>query len=96
MTKQDLVNQISEKTGIDKFDVSATMEAAFSLIKANMSNGENLYVRGFGSFIVKKQKEKKARNISKGTEHIVPARYKPAFKPSPEFISLVRSTLKFE
>lgn len=94
MTKQDLVKQISEKTGVDRFEVSATIEAAFSLIKLNMSNGENLYVRGFGSFVVRKQAEKKARNISKGTVHMVPARYKPGFKPSPEFVALVRSKLK--
>ena len=63
MTKADVINEISEKTGIDKLDVQATVEAFFSVVKTSMADGENIYVRGFGSFVNKKRAKKIARNI---------------------------------
>ena len=63
MTKADVIAEIAEKTGIDKADVSTTVEAFFSVVKNSMANGENIYVRGFGSFVNKKRARKIARNI---------------------------------
>lgn len=85
MTKAEIVNEIAKTTGIDKASVLATVESLMDVIKASLANGENVYLRGFGSFIVKQRAEKTARNISKNTSLIVPAHNIPAFKPCPEF-----------
>ena len=71
MTKADVINEISDKTGIDKADVQASVEAFFTVVKNNMANGENVYVRGFGSFVNKKRAKKIARNISKNTAIVI-------------------------
>ena len=94
MTKADIISQISEKTGIEKNDVSTTVEAFFSVVKENMSSGENIYVRGFGSFVNKKRAQKVARNISKNTAIIIDAHYIPSFKPSKEFVEQVKTNVK--
>ncbi len=94
MTKAEVISEIADKTGIDKADVSATVEAFFTVIKDNMSEGENIYVRGFGSFINKKRAKKVARNISKNTAIIIDEHYVPAFKPSKVFIEKIRSSKK--
>jgi DNA-binding protein HU-beta len=94
VTKLDIINQIAEKTGIDKSDVTASVEAFFSIVKSNMSNGHNIYVRGFGSFINKKRKKKVARNISRNTAIIIDEHYIPSFKPAKIFISKIKNSDK--
>ncbi|MFA6780454.1 MAG: HU family DNA-binding protein [Paludibacteraceae bacterium] len=90
MTKADIVNEISKSTGIDKLDVLKTVESFMDEVKKSLSNGENVYLRGFGSFIVKKRAEKTARNISKNTTIIIPEHNIPAFKPAKTFVSEVK------
>lgn len=91
MTKADVINEISEMTGIARRDVSVTVEALMQVIRTNMSEkGENVYMRGFGSFIVKKRAEKTARNISKNTTLIIPEHNIPAFKPAKSFLQLMK------
>lgn len=94
MTKAEVISEIADKTGIDKADVSASVEAFFSVIKDNMAAGENVYVRGFGSFINKKRAKKVARNISKNTAIIIDEHYVPAFKPSKMFVEKIKSSKK--
>ena len=94
VTKAEAIAAISEKTGIDKASVSTTIEAFFVTVKETMSEGEALYVRGFGSFVNKKRAAKKARNISKKTTVTVPEHYVPSFKPSKEFVDLIKSKIK--
>ena len=85
MTKADIVNEISKKTGIDKATVLTTVEAFMESVKESLINDENVYLRGFGSFILKRRAEKTARNISKNTTIIIPAHNIPAFKPAKTF-----------
>ena len=92
MTKAEVINEIAEKTGIDKADVSATVEAFFSVVKNTMSDGENIYVRGFGSFVNKKRARKVARNISKNTAIIIDEHYIPSFKPSKVFVEKIKTS----
>ncbi|GJM29917.1 MAG: integration host factor subunit beta [Cyclobacteriaceae bacterium] len=94
MTKADVITEIAEKTGIDKADVSTTVEAFFSVVKNSMSNGENIYVRGFGSFVNKKRARKIARNISRNTAIIIDEHYIPSFKPSKVFIEKIKNSDK--
>ena len=82
MTKADIVNEISKKTGIEKVTVQKTVEAFMESVKESLVSNQNVYLRGFGSFIVKKRAEKKARNISKNTTIVIPEHYIPAFRPS--------------
>ena len=90
MTKADIVNEISRTTGIEKVAVQATVEAFMESIKNSVVEGKNVYLRGFGSFIVKTRAQKTARNISKNTTIIIPAHSIPAFKPAKTFITQVR------
>lgn len=90
MTKADIVNEISKSTGIEKITVQKTVEAFMEQIKSSLSANENVYLRGFGSFIVKERAQKTARNISKNTTIIIPAHNIPAFKPAKVFISKVK------
>ena len=92
MTKADVIGQISDQTGIDKADVSATVEAFFSVIKNSMADGNNVYVRGFGSFVNKKRARKVARNISKNTAIIIDAHFIPSFKPSKVFVEKIKNS----
>jgi len=85
MTKADIVNEISKSTGIDKATVLSTVEAFMETVKNSLSSEENVYLRGFGSFIVKERAEKTARNISKNTTIVIPAHSIPAFKPAKSF-----------
>ncbi len=96
MTKADVINEIADKTGIDKADVQASVEAFFSVVKNNMINGENVYVRGFGSFINKKRARKIARNISKNTAMVIGEHYIPTFKPSKLFVEKVKNSSKIK
>lgn len=94
MTKADLVSEIAEKTGIEKVAVSATIESFMNSIKVSLEKGENVYLRGFGSFIVKKRAKKTGRNISKNTTIIIPEHFIPAFKPAKVFVDRVKSKVK--
>ncbi len=96
MTKADVINEISDKTGIDKADVQASVEAFFTVVKNNMANGENVYVRGFGSFINKKRAKKIARNISKNTAIVIDEHYVPSFKPSKIFVEKIKRSTKIK
>lgn len=90
MTKAEVISEISNKTGLEKVDVQETIEAFFKVVKNAMVEGENVYVRGFGSFIVRKRAEKTARNISKNTAIIIPEHYVPTFKPAKVFVEKVK------
>jgi DNA-binding protein HU-beta len=94
MTKADIISEISTKTGIEKVDVQETVEAFFKVIKSSMISGENVYVRGFGSFVVKKRAQKTARNISKNTAIIIPEHFVPSFKPAKVFVEKVKNNTK--
>lgn len=91
MTKADIINQISKETGIEKVSVQKTVEAFMDTVKESLEKGNNVYLRGFGSFIVKHRAEKTARNISKNTSIIIPAHNIPAFKPSKTFVNQVKN-----
>ena len=87
MTKADIINEIATETGISKKDVSAVVESFMDGIKDSfLDKKENVYLRGFGSFIVKHRAEKTARNISKNTTITIPAHDFPSFKPAKTFI----------
>jgi DNA-binding protein HU-beta len=94
MTKAEIIAEISSKTGIEKVDVQETVEAFFKVVKSSMVSGENVYVRGFGSFVVKKRAKKTARNISKNTAIIIPEHFVPSFKPAKTFVEKVKSGAK--
>ena len=94
MTKAEIITEISNKTGIEKVDVQEAIEAFFKVVKNSMVNGENVYVRGFGSFVVKKRAKKTARNISKNTTVVIPAHYIPAFKAAKTFADRVKRNVK--
>ena len=85
MTKADIVSDIQQKTGIDKATILTTVEAFMETVKESLTKEENVYLRGFGSFIVKKRAQKTARNISKNTTIIIPEHNIPAFKPAKTF-----------
>lgn len=85
MTKADIVNEIAKTTGIDRHAVLSVVEQFMTVVKDSVAHGENVYLRGFGSFIVKTRAEKTARNISKNTTLIIPAHNIPAFKPANSF-----------
>ena len=90
MTKAEIVSEIASKTGIDKREVLMVVESLMDTIKTTMTNGEEVFLRGFGSFIIKRRAEKTARNISKNTAMIVPAHNIPAYKPAKEFQEKVK------
>ena len=91
MTKADLVSNISDQLGIDKADVQATIENFMKEIKVSLEKGENVYLRGFGSFVVKKRAEKTGRNISKNITIKIPAHSIPSFKPAKIFVEDVKN-----
>ena len=94
MTKADIVAKISEKLGLEKGDVQATVEALMEEVKTSLEGGDNVYLRGFGTFVVKKRAEKVGRNISKNTTVIIPAHFIPAFKPAKTFSERVKKNVK--
>lgn len=91
MRKADLISEISDKTGIPKVDVMVTLETMFKEIKKTLIGGENIYIRGFGSFITKKRAAKIGRNIKKNIAVEIPEHYIPAFKPAKEFVQEVKN-----
>ncbi len=94
MTKADIVKEICQNTGIEKVTVEKAVEAFMETVKDSLTGGNNVYLRGFGSFIVKNRAAKTARNISKNTTMIVPAHNIPAFKPANEFVAQVKEKVK--
>ncbi|MCC7454535.1 MAG: integration host factor subunit beta [Crocinitomix sp.] len=93
MTKADIVAKIADQTGIEKVAVLATVEAFMDSVKGSLAEGNNVYLRGFGSFIVKKRAEKTGRNISKGVSIIIPAHSIPSFKPAKTFVEEVKNNV---
>lgn len=93
MRKADLVNAISEKTGVAKVDVLVSLEALFKEIKTSLQTGENVYVRGFGSFVIKKRAKKIGRHIKKGKAIEIPEHFIPSFKPAKIFVEQVKSNV---
>ncbi len=85
MTKAEVINEIVAKTGVEKAAVQQTIESFFKIVKASMIEGNNIYFRGFGSFVLKKRARKVARNISKNTAMIIDEHYIPRFKPAKVF-----------
>ena len=90
MTKADIVNEIAKRTGAQKNEVLSTVEGFMEVVKESLVKGENVYLRGFGSFIIKRREEKTARNISKNTTIIIPAHNIPSFKPAKSFLAEVK------
>ena len=93
MTKADIVKNISDKTGMDKSDVQMIAEKLMDEVKNSLKKKENVYLRGFGSFIIKKRAEKTGRNISKNIAVVIPAHNIPAFKPSKTFVNSVKQNV---
>ena len=94
MTKADIVAEIAEKTGLEKVDVQTTVEAFMKEVKESLEGGENVYLRGFGSFIIKERAKKTGRNISKNTTIIIPAHNIPSFKPAKVFLDSVKTKVE--
>ena len=93
MTKADIVKNISDKTGMEKSDVQMIAEKLMDEVKNSLKKNENVYLRGFGSFIIKKRAEKTGRNISKNIAVVIPAHNIPAFKPSKTFVNSVKQNV---
>jgi len=96
MTKADIVANISEKLGMEKTDVQAIIETFMTEVKDSLESGDNVYLRGFGSFIIKTRAEKTGRNISKNTTIKIPAHNIPAFKPAKVFVEGVKTNVDVE
>ena len=94
MTKADLISEITEQTGVEKIAVQATVESLMTTIIDVMESGENVYLRGFGSFVIKKRAEKTGRDISKNTTIIIPEHFVPTFKPAKTFVEGVKNKIK--
>jgi DNA-binding protein HU-beta len=94
MTKADIVSEIAAETGMDKVSVVASVDAFMEVVKRRMLAGENIYLRGFGTFLIKKRRRKTARNISRNTTIIIPEHNVPAFKPSKTFLQQVGESVK--
>ena len=96
MTKAELVNAIANKLGTEKNETQRIIEAFMQEIRTTMYNGDNVYLRGFGSFIIKARAAKTGRNISKNTSIQIPAHNIPAFKPSKTFVDKVKTRVKIK
>jgi len=93
MRKADLVTAIAEKTGVPKVDVLVTLESFFKEVKTSLADGENVYIRGFGSFIIKKRAAKVGRHIKQNKSIEIPEHYIPAFKPAKIFVEQVKENV---
>lgn len=93
MRKADLVAAIAEKTGVSKVDVLVTMETFFKEVKGSLAGGENVYIRGFGSFIVKRRAKKIGRHIKRNQAIEIPEHFIPAFKPAKIFVEQVKDNV---
>ena len=94
MTKADIVNEVAKATGIEKIAVQNVIESFMESVKDSLAKDNNVYLRGFGSFIIKKRTKKTARNISKNTTLIIPEHNIPSFKPAKVFMNKVKSSVK--
>ena len=94
MTKADIVTKISDRLGVEKIETQAIIEQFMKEVKNSLETGENVYLRGFGSFIIKTRAEKKGRNISKNVTISIPAQNIPAFKPSKVFVDRIKEKVK--
>ncbi len=94
MTKADIVAGIAEETGLERVEALRAVEAFMNSVKSSLANGQNVYLRGFGSFVVKERAEKTGRNISKNTAIIIPSHNIPSFKPAKTFVEDVKSNVK--
>ncbi|MGB5371890.1 MAG: HU family DNA-binding protein [Flavobacteriaceae bacterium] len=94
MTKAEIVAKIADKLGMEKGDVQATVESFMEEVKSSLESGDNVYLRGFGSFIIKRRAEKTGRNISKNTTIKIAAHNIPSFKPAKVFIEGVKSNVQ--
>ena len=93
MRKADLVAAISEKTGVPKVDVLVALEMFFKEVKSSLSEGENVYIRGFGSFVIKKRARKIGRHIKRNEAIEIPEHYIPSFKPAKIFVEQVKGNV---
>ena len=93
MTKAEVILEISQKTGIDKTDVSASLEGFFAVVKNSLASGENVYIRGFGSFVIKKRAKKVGRHIKQNKAIEIPEHYIPSFKPAKVFTEQVKDSV---
>ncbi len=93
MRKADLVAAISEKTGVPKVDVLVTLETFFKEVKSALADGENVYIRGFGSFVIKRRAKKIGRHIKKNVAIEIPEHFIPAFKPAKVFVEQVKDNV---
>jgi DNA-binding protein HU-beta len=91
MTKAHIVARLSDKTGIEKTDVQAIIDGFMREVRVSLESGDNVYLRGFGSFVLKRRAQKTGRNISKNTTIVIPAHYVPAFKPAKVFAETVKN-----
>jgi DNA-binding protein HU-beta len=94
VTKADVVAEIATRTGVEKIAVQSVVEEFFTVLKDNMSKGNNVYFRGFGSFILKNRARKVARNIAKNTSIVIEPHAIPAFKPAKTFVEDVKQRVK--
>ncbi len=94
MTKAEIVAEIAHKTGVEKIIVLSVLESFMDVTKSTLAKGENLYLRGFGTFGLKRRAEKTGRNILAKTTIIIPAHYTPSFKPSKRFVKVVKNNVK--
>ncbi|MFA6200700.1 MAG: HU family DNA-binding protein [Bacteroidales bacterium] len=94
MTKAEIVAEIAQRTGLEKVNIQVTVETFMDVLKDSLGDGNNVYLRGFGSFIIKRRAEKTGRNISKNTTVIIPAHNIPSFKPSKTFMNEIKSKVK--
>jgi DNA-binding protein HU-beta len=93
MRKADLVAAIAEKTGVQKVDVLVTLESFFKEVKGSLADGENVYIRGFGSFVIKKRAQKVGRHIKENKAIVIPEHFIPAFKPAKVFVEQVKENV---
>lgn len=96
MTKAEVVSQIADQTGINKSDVLIALESFVNVVKSSMESGEDVFIRGFGSFVNKKRAKKVARNISKNTAIVIEAHFVPTFKPAKEFVDSIKKSKKIK
>lgn len=94
MTKAEVITEIADKTGIDKADIAQAVESFITVVKNSMADGENIYIRGFGSFVNKKRAKKVARNISKNTAMVIDEHFVPSFKPAKDFVEQIKTSKK--
>ena len=94
MRKADLVTAISDKTGVPKVDVLVTLETFFKEVKSSLAEGENVYIRGFGSFVIKRRAKKIGRHIKKNEAIEIPAHFIPSFKPAKVFVEQVKDNVQ--